>query len=205
MTQAFNHYFANIAANVDKEIPRTRKSPLDYLGKIQNLSLFLSPTDETEVGSIISELKKGKSVGPYSIPCNLLKMLNVFISPLLSTLINESFSTGVFPDKLKIAKVIALHKKGTTDDIFNYRPISLLSVFSKIFEKIMHKRLCSFLEVNGILHPLQFGFRRKHSTQHTLISMTENIKKTIDNGNFGCGIFIDLKKAFDTVNHSVLL
>ena len=109
MAQTFNHYFANIAVKVDKEIPRTRKSPLDYLGKIQNLSLFLSPTDETEVGSIISELKKGKSVGPYSIPCNLLKMLNVFISPLLSTLINESFSTGVFPDKLKIAKVIALH------------------------------------------------------------------------------------------------
>ena len=132
-------------------------------------------------------------------------MLNFFISPLLATLINESFSTGVFPDKLKIAKVIALHKKGTTVDMSNYRPISLLSVFSKIFEKIMHKRLYSFLEVNGILHPLQFGFRTKHSTQHTLISMTENIKKTIDNGNFGCGIFIDLKKAFDTVNHSVWL
>ena len=120
MAQAFNHYFTNIAAKVDKEIPRTRKSPLDYLGKIQTLSLFLSPTDEIEVGSIISELKKGKSVGPYSIPCNLLKMLNVFISPLLATLINESFSTGVFPDKLKIAKVIALHKKGTTDDMSNY-------------------------------------------------------------------------------------
>ena len=87
----------------------------------------------------------------------------------------------------------------------DYRPISLLSVFGKIFEKIMHKRLYSFLEVNGILDHLQFGFRRKHSTQHTLISMTENIKKTIDNGNFGCGIFIDLKKAFDTVSHSVLL
>ena len=175
------------------------------MGKIQDLSLFLSPTDETEVGSIISELKKSKSVGPYSIPCNLLKMLNFFISFLLANLINESFCTGVFPDKLKIAKVIALHKKGTTDDMSNYRPIFLLSVFSKIFEKIMHKRLYSFLEVNGILHPLKFGFRRKHSTQHTLISMTENILKTIDNGNFGCGIFIDLKKAFDTVNHSVLL
>ena len=85
-------------------------------------------------------------------------MLNELISPLLVILINESFSTGIFPDKLKIAKVIALHKKGATDDPANYRPISLLSVFSKIFEKIMHKRLYSFLEVNDILHPLQFGF-----------------------------------------------
>ena len=77
MAQAFNHYFTNIAAKVD-------------------VSLFLSPTDAVEVGSIISELEKGKSVGPCSIPCNLYKMLNPFISPLLATLINESFSTGVF-------------------------------------------------------------------------------------------------------------
>ena len=168
-------------------------------------TFFLSPTDSAEVESIISDLKKGKSVGPYSIPCDLLKMLNELISPLLVILINESFSTGIFPDKLKIAKVIALHKKGATDDPSNYRPISLLSVFSKIFEKIMHKRLYNFLEVNDILHPLQFGFRKKHSTQHTLISMTETIKKSIDNGKFECAIFIDLKKAFDTVNHTILL
>ena len=132
-------------------------------------------------------------------------MLNQPISPLLVILINESFLTGIFPDKLKIAKVIAIHKKGATDDPSNYRPISLLSVFSKIFDKIMHKRLYNSLEVNDILQPLQFGFRKKHSTQHTLISMTETIRKTIDIGNFRCGIFIDLKKAFDTVNHSILL
>ena len=119
--------------------------------------------------------------------------------------INKSFSTGIFPDKLKIAKVIALHKKGATDDPDNYRPISLLSVFSQIFEKIMHKRLYNFLEVNDISHPLQFGFRKKHSTRHTPISMTETIKKSIDNGKFGCGIFMDLKKAFDTVNYTILL
>ena len=156
MTQAFNHYFTNIAAKVDEEIRGTRKSPLDYLGKIQNLSLFLSPADQVGVGSI-SELEKGKSVGPYSISCNLLKMLNPFISLPLGTLINESFSTGVFPDKLKMAEVIALHKKGATDSLSNYGPISHLSAFSKIFEKFMHKRLYSFFEVNEILYPLQFG------------------------------------------------
>ena len=205
VAQAFNNYFTNIAANIDSEIPRTRKSPLDYLGEKCEQTFFLSPTDSVEVQSIISELKKGKSVGPFSIPCTFLKMLNQPISPLLVILINESFLTGIFPDKLKIAKVIAIHKKGATDDPSNYRPISLLSVFSKIFEKIMHKRLYNFLEVNDILQPLQFGFRKKHSTQHTLISMTETIRKTVDNGNFGCGIFIDLKKAFDTLNHSILL
>ena len=77
-------------------------------------------------------------------------------------------------------------------------------MFCKIFEKIMHKRLYNFFEVNDILHPLQFGFRKKHSKQHTLICMTETIKKSIDNGKYGCGILIDLKKAFDTVNHTIL-
>ena len=104
-----------------------------------------------------------------------------------------------------MVKVIALHKKRASDNPSNYRHISLLSIFSKIFEKIMYKRLYKFLEINEILHPLQFGFRKNHSTSHTLISMTETVKKTIDNGHFGCGIFMDLKKAFNTVNHSVLL
>ena len=96
-------------------------------------------------------------------------------------------------------------KKCSTDNPSNYRPISLLSVFSKIFEKLTHQRSYNFLEINEILHPLQFGFRKKHSTLYTSISMTEHIKNSIDNGNYGCGIFIDLKKAFDTVNRTILL
>ena len=132
-------------------------------------------------------------------------MLNELIFPLLVILIDESFSSCIFPDKLKIAKVIALHKKGATDDPSNYRPISLLFVFSKIFEKIIHKRLYNFPEVNDILHYLQFCFLKKHSTHHTLISMTETMIKSIDNEKFGCGIFIDLTKAFDTINHTILL
>ena len=93
-----------------------------------------------------------------------------------------------------------LHKKGSTFNMNNYQPISLLSVFSKIYEKIMYVRLYQFLEKSQLFYSLQFGFRAKHSTNHALISITETIKESIDNNKLGCGVFLDLRKAFDTVN-----
>ena len=116
---------------------------------------------------------------PYSIPISLLKILSSHITKPLCTIINDSFSSGVFPNSLKLAKVIPLHKKGATDVPSNYRPISLLSIFSKVIEKLMHKRLFEFLEYCNILHPLQFGFCEKHSTLHALIRMTETSKKQL--------------------------
>ena len=118
---------------------------------------------------------------------------------------NTSFNTGVFPSDLKIVKVIPIHKGGSTDDMNNYRPISLLSVFDKIMEKLMHKRLYSFMEESNILYDKQFGFRKNNSTINALIEITEKIKESVDKGKFGCSIFIDLRKAFDTINHNSLL
>ena len=205
MANIFNNYFVNVAQKIDEKIPRTRKSPLDYLTSRNDKTFFLSPATPVEIEIIINALQAGKAVGPYSIPISLLKILSSHITKPLCTIINDSFSSGVFPNSLKLAKVIPLHKKGATDVPSNYRPISLLSIFSKVIEKLMHKRLFEFLEYCNILHPLQFGFREKHSTLHALISMTETIKETIDNGMFGCGVFIDFQKAFDTVNHSILI
>ena len=115
-----------------------------------------------------------------------------------------SFNTGVYPD-LKIVKVIPIHKGGSTQEVNNFRPISLLSIFDKIMEKIMHKKLYYFLEENNILFKKQFGFRKNNLTVYALMEITEKIKKSIDSGLYGCGIFIDLRKAFDTVNHDILL
>ena len=135
----------------------------------------------------------------------MLKVVADIIVIPLCRIINLSFSTGVFPDILKVAKVIPLHKGGSTEELNNFRPISLLSIFDKIIEKIMHSRLYAFLEEHQILFENQFGFKKKCSTIHSLIEITEKIKESIDNGKYGCGIFIDLKKAFDTVNHKILL
>ena len=168
-------------------------------------SMFLSPVTSVEVDSYISQMDNNKSIGPCSIPVPLLKILKTYISPLISSLINDSFLCGIFPSKLKLAKVTPVFKKGSRQDKDNYRPISVLSIFSKIFEKAMFKRLYGYLESCNILYSLQFGFRQKCLTNHALIQITETIRNSIDNNEFGCGIFIDLKKAFDTVSHSILL
>ena len=134
----------------------------------------------------------------------LLKLLKPYISRPLAVIFNESITLGIFPDKLKCAKVIPIHKKGSPTDPSNYRPISLLSIYSKILEKSMYKRLYEFLDKIDAFYSLQFGFRENHSTNQALISMTETIRSTLDNGKYDSGVFINLKKAFDTVSHSNL-
>ena len=205
MAEMFNDFFTNITAKINDSIPHTKKSPLDYLTNRNDKSFFISPTTPEEVEAIIISFNSRKSTGPYSIPIKLLKILSKPVSIQYSEIVHESFLTGVFPDKEEIAKVVPHYKSGPQDNPSNYRPISLLSVFGKVMEKLMHSRLYKFLDICDVLHPLQFGFREKHCTDHALISLTKKIKTTIDNKRIGCGVFIDLKKAFDTVNHSILL
>ena len=128
-----------------------------------------------------------------------------YISQQLSDIFNKAFSTGQFPPVLKIAKIIPIHKKQSRVDYTNYRPISLLPNIEKIIEKLMYKRLSNFLDINNLIYSLQFGFQAKYSTTHALIYLTESIRQSLDEGRFGCGIFVDLQKAFDTVDHKILL
>ena len=205
MSNILNTFYINVASGIRKTIPRNPKSPLDYLSNRTSNSLFLTLVTPFEVKDIIDALDPSKSVGPNSIPIKLLKIVGCSISPLLALLINQSFQSGINPDKFKIAKVISLFKKGNPERPSNYRPISLLSIFSKTCEKLMYKRIYSFLEVHNILYSLQFGFQKNHSIDHALVSLTESVKITLDNKRLGCGIFIDLQRAFDTVNHKILL
>ena len=161
--------------------------------------------DPTEIECLISSLQISKSSGPYSIPVNVLHMLKKDISIPLSKIFNLSMKTGVHPDCLKLAMVIPIHKKGSKLEVGNYRPISLLSNINKLLEKVIHERTYSFLEKFNCFYKYQYGFRKGHSTNHALIEITEKIRKALDSRKFACGIFVDLQKAFDTVNHEILL
>ena len=205
LANTFNNFFVNVGSEVNKSIPNTNVSPSSYLNNRVESNFLINKTNIAEVMTIILKLDDNKSPGPDDIPIKLLKIAAHIIVPQLVSIINTSFTTGIFPDRLKLAKVIPIFKTGSKLDVNNYRPISLLSVFSKIMEKIMHSRLYSFFETNKVLYSSQFGFQKHKSTQHSLIEIVEKIRNCIENNNYGCGIFIDLKKAFDTVNHTILL
>ena len=128
-----------------------------------------------------------------------------FFSKWLSILINLSYRVSIFPDLLKVAKVTPIHKKDCKLNHTNYRPISLLSVISKIYEKTLYVRMYSYLSHHNLLYDKQFGFRSSYSTIHALTDITENIKILLDSQFYVCGIFVDLEKAFDTVNHKILI
>ena len=167
--------------------------------------MFLAPTDCMEILNIIKELNPTKSAGFDEIPPKIIKMAAPFIANPLTDIINASLSTGIFPDNMKIAKVIPLFKNEDRTLVNNYRPISVLPVFSKILEKIIHQRITQYFTKYKLLSHRQYGFREKHSTYMALVDLVDRISNEIDNGQLSFGIFIDLSKAFDTINHSILI
>ena len=150
-------------------------------------------------------MKSSKACGPNSISTNLLIEFSELLAPPLSCIINMSLQEGVFPSLNKEADVCPIHKNNEMTKCENYRPISLLSNISKIFERVMYSRLDNFLTTSEILYKFQFGFRKHYSTNHALLNIVEQIRKALDTKMFTCGVFIDLEKAFDTVNHGILL
>ena len=201
----FNNHFTTIAAKIEKNIAKTEKRFNEYLTNPNEKTFSLYPTNPTEVEDYIKNLNIRKSIGPFSIPNRILKEFNKLFSVPISRIFNMSLDLGIFPQKMKIAKIIPFFKKEDKLDCNNYRPISLLPNISKLFEKLIHNRLSKFLEENNCLFSKQFGFRNKHSTTHALIDITETVRKALDNNEFACGVFLDFQKAFDTVNHEILL
>ena len=202
----FNDFFTSVADSLRSKLPPTNSNFSRFLKNQNPNSIFLRPTTPEEIFKIIGDFSDSKSSGPNSIPIRILKLLNIEISKPISTLINRSFDKGVFPSVLKISKVIPVFKnKGSPLEVSNYRPISLLSNIEKIYEKAMYSRIMDFLTRFKQIYPKQFGFRKKHSTIDTIIAIVEQIRQKVDNGDFACGVFVDLQKAFDTVDHEILL
>ena len=204
--ETFNFFFfTNIGPNIAKRIPKGKKSPMTYLNDKILKSFFFYSTNPDEIIKIIKSFSNNKSAGPNSLPTPILKNCADVLSFPVWYLVNLFFITGEFPNLCQIAKVIHLFKKGDPLDCSNYRPISLLSTFSKIFEKWVYKHAHSILEKNNLIFKRQFGFRSGYFSYHTIVNLVESIKKYIDSDTYVCNIFIGLEKAFDIVDHQILL
>ena len=188
IAEAFNDHFCSIGEKLSNELPDKGTQYRTYLkNRIQN-TFFLQPVNEHDILTEIRCLDPKKSPGPDGIGAKLIKLAPECFANILTKIFNKSIQEAEYPDLLKIAKVTAIYKKGKHILPGNYRPISLLSSFNKIFEKIWHRKLITFLERQRALFIYQFGFRFLHSTTFALIETIDKIKDKLDHGNYVLGI-----------------
>ena len=160
---------------------------------------------EEEFEKAFNSLKRNKAPSFHDVHVNIIKSVYNYIKIPLKRIFENSIKTGIFPEKMKIAKITPIFKSGQEELLTNYRPISVLPCFSKILERIMYNRLYTYLMENNLLFEKQFGFRSGHSTEHALVELIDKIHDAFNNNCHTLGIFIDLSKAFDTVDHEILL
>ena len=205
IAEAFNSFFTNIGPELASKIPHNNTHFSEYLPQQQNNTIFFHPTNEDEIIKTVNAFKSKKSSGYDGISTKLLKQIIYCIVSPLEHVFNLSLSTGTCPDLLKTAKVVPVFKKDDPTRITNYRPISLLPSISKILEKIVYTRLESFLSANKILNPTQFGFRKNFSTDFAIAHLLDKITDAFTKKEHAIAIFMDLSKAFDTINHDILI
>ena len=202
ISEIFNDFFVSIGPNLALKIQNQTQSPLSDLGNRLSNTIFLEPVSEEKVYSIVINLKNS-APGYDEVTVGILKLSLPVINCPSIHILNLSLLEGMYPRQLKVANVLPLYKADDVMSFNNYRPVSLLSVLSKVFERTMHNRLISLLENNKILFKNQFGFRKQHSTYMALMVLLDKIVKALENGEFVVGIYLDFSKAFDTVDHSI--
>ena len=209
IANVFNKHFANVGIRTVKESVAANNSEQrnkveDYLPPSSLSSLFLTPTSKEELINIVNLLKPGGAEGIDGSSTRLLKLIIANAADLLVHIVNICFRSGKFPSCLKSARVIVLHIGVDPKDPFNYRPISILSAFEKVIERCIYKRVNNFLEKHKYFSKSQFGFRKSHSTEQAILAVTQYIHDALERGEIPASIFIDIKKAFDTICHKIL-
>ena len=207
VAEHFNDYFTTIADKLKAQIQTDPNSTQDYSNTLTDGSpgsIFLHPVHPLELEKTISSLKL-KSTSDINISTIKAAAEIPRFMEVLSEVINASFTDGVFPKQLKTARVVPIYKGGSKSEVSNYRPISLLPAFSKIFEKLMHSRVYDFLEQNRSLYDMQFGFRPGRSCEHALLVAKNEILSALNKKQTALLLLVDYSKAFDLVDHNILL
>ena len=204
LANAFNDYFINIGTTLSQHIESDTSHAYYLKNNYSNLDFKFKQINESHILTIIKKLKIKFSSGLDCISNNLIKHVSDVISKPLTLIVNQMLITGIFPNKLKTSKVIPIFKKGDDTSISNYRPISLLSSLSKIFEHVIADQLTEYLISHNLLCSEQFGFRTGYSTELAALQLVDKMINQVDEGNIPLNIYIDLSKAFDTLDHKIL-
>ena len=207
VVNSFNNFFVNVGPKLADNIsdPVTSEEYTDNIIERNPCSMFLTAVEESEIIDIVDNCSNKMSTDCNDLDMKLVKKIIGGISKPLTHICNLSFQTGKFPNSMKTAKVIPLFKAGDRHNFTNYRPVSLLPQFSKILEKLFNSRLDTFIDKHCLLSDSQYGFRANRSTAMALMDSIEEITNSIDEYKYVAGVFIDLKKAFDTINHDILI
>ena len=200
-------YFSQVGKNFAGKIPNPTTSISDYLKHLQSNkgSIFLNPTDVWEIKKIVAKLPTKRSSGHDNISNILLKEIIKNKAHVLCIIFNKSLEQGKFPSTMKLAEVVPLYKGKEHFLEMNYRPISLLTMISKVLEKIVYQRIYSFLQNTGQLYDNQYGFRESHSCEHAIGQVINGIVKGLENRVNSACVLLDLSKAFDTIEHTIML
>ena len=167
--------------------------------------MYLEPVDKQEILNTVNSFKSKTSEDCDNLSMKIIKNIIISVIDPFTHTCNLSFLTGVVPDSMKVAKIIPLYKSADLANFANYRPVALLPQFSKILEKLFYKRLNKFTDKYKLLSKSQYGFRSERSTSLAILELVEEISSAIDNKDYTIGVFIDLRKAFDTIDHNLLL
>ena len=204
----FNDHFSRVGKNIVSELNRIIESIGFSPGNgevVCGNTMFVELTNVQEVREIISELKQNAAPGHDAITVRDIMSLRDDLIPILTKLINNCLELGIFPEELKIGKITPIYKSGSRDCMHNYRPITVVSVFSKIIEKIIKKRMISFIQTYVQADRFQYGFSEGSSTLCAAMDLTDHISRALDNKQVVIAVFIDLQKAFDVVSTDILL